>query len=79
MTVQTAQQRLRAEVDSLSEPLAAEVFDFVEFLKARRAEEAFLWQQVGEARRHREQHPEEVLTATAEEWEQVTAHLEPEP
>jgi hypothetical protein len=79
MSVQTVQQRVRAEVDSLPEPLAAEVFDFVEFLKARRAEEAFLWQQVGETRRYREQHPEEVLTVTTEEWEQITAHLEPEP
>lgn len=66
---------LRYEVDTLPEPIAAQVLDFVMFVKARHAEEAYLWQQVEATRVYRREHPEDVITVTAEEWDAVTAHL----
>lgn len=71
-------ERLKYEVESLPEQMAAEVLDFVLFVKARRDEEAFLWQQVEAANAHRLQHPEDVLTVSAAEWDALTAGLEDE-
>ena len=76
MSAQTVQEMLQDEIKSLPEPLVEEVFDFVLFMKARHAEEAFLWKQVKEAQDYRSQHPEEVITATPEEWEESTQHLD---
>ncbi|MBX0327507.1 hypothetical protein K2Z83_07420 [Oscillochloris sp. ZM17-4] len=76
MTSQRAQDLLRQEIDDLSESIAQEVLDFVLFVKARRAEEAFLWEQVESAQRHRQAHPDEVQTVDAATWDQLTAHLD---
>jgi hypothetical protein len=54
------------------------VLDFVLFVKARHNEEAFLWQQVEATDDRRHQHPEEVQTVTAAEWDALTAELESE-
>ncbi len=63
---------LQQEIASLPETLTEEVFDFVLFVKARRAEESFLWEQVEAARAYRRDHPDEVVTASADEWEATT-------
>ena len=68
----TVQRLLQQEIRTLPEELTAEVLDFVQFLKARRVEERFLWQQVEETYACREQHPDEVLTMTAEEFLALT-------
>jgi len=75
MATGMARDLLKNEVATLPEPIAAEVLDFVLFMKARHAEDAFLWQQVEAARARRREHPEEVTTVTAEEWDAVTANL----
>lgn len=69
----TVHEMLKQEIEMLPEELAEEVFDFLLFVKARHAEEDFLWRQAEEARAHRREHPDEVSTASAEEWEQTTA------
>ena len=61
----TVREMLQQEIASLSEMLAEEVFDFVLFVKARRAEESFLWEQVEATYAYRRTHPEETVTATA--------------
>ncbi len=76
MNIQTARELLQNEIDTLPEALAREVFDFVLFMKARYAEETFLWEQVEETQRYRQQHPQDVMTTTPEEWEALTTHLE---
>jgi len=69
-------EKLQQEVASLSDALAEEVFDFVLFVKARRVEEAFLWEQAQAAEAYRRAHPDEVVTATADEWEATTEALD---
>jgi hypothetical protein len=76
MAEQRAQDLLRREIDDLSDIVAQEVLDFVLFVKARRAEEAFLWEQVEAAQRHRQEHPDEVKTVDADTWNQLTAYLD---
>jgi hypothetical protein len=76
MSARTVHQMLLDEISSLPESLAEEVFDFVLFAKARRAEEEFLWKQVKETRSYRQQHPEDLMTVTPEEWDTLTAHLD---
>lgn len=76
MNVSTAHAILQSEIESLPDNLVEEVYDFVLFTKARHKEEAFLWQQVEETRSYRVEHPEEVTTVAAEEWESLTAHWE---
>jgi hypothetical protein len=71
-------ERLKYEVEALPEQMAAEVLDFVLFVKARRDEETYLWQQVEAAHDRRLEHPEDVRTVTAAEWEALTAGLEGE-
>ena len=46
MATLNTRELLQQEISSLPEALAEEVFDFVLFIKARRAEESFLWEQV---------------------------------
>lgn len=74
----TVHEMLQQEIESLSASLAEEVFDFVLFVKARHAEEAFLWQQVEKTYSYRRQYPETVKIVTADEWDKLTAHLEDE-
>ncbi len=69
---------IRREVEDLPAPLVEEVLDFIMFLKTRRAEETYLWRQVEEAHEHRRRNPDDVTTVTPEEWDKVTAHLDPE-
>ena len=68
MSTVSAQRLLQQEIRALPDDLTVEVLDFVQFLKARRAEDSFLWQQVEETRAFREQHPEEVWTVSADEF-----------
>jgi hypothetical protein len=68
----TVQRLLQQEIQTLPDELTTEVLDFVQFLKTRRMEDRFLWQQVEETHAYREQHPEEVLTMTAEEFLALT-------
>ncbi len=78
MAALMVRERLKYEIEALPEPMAAEVLDFVLFVKARYNEEAYLWQQVEATHDRRRQHPEEVLTVTAAEWDALTAGLESE-
>ncbi len=73
MGSQTVHEMLQSEIESLPESLVGEVLDFVLFAKSRRQEEAFLWEQVEETRAYREQHPEDVITVSAEEWDALPA------
>lgn len=75
MAAVSTRELLLQEIRTLPDALSEEVFDFLLFIKARHAEESLLWQKVEEAQAYRRQHPEEVVTVTAEEWDQVTAHL----
>ena len=76
MSTVSAQRLLQQEIRALPDDLTVEVLDFVQFLKARRAEDGFLWQQVEETRAYREQHPEEVWTVSADEFLAATADAE---
>ena len=76
MAALMVREQLKYEVEALPEPMAAEVLDFVLFVKARYSEEAHLWRQVEAAHDRRRQHPEEVLTVTAAEWDALTTELE---
>ncbi len=78
MSTQTIHKVLQQEIEALSPALIEEVLDFVLFVKARRAEEIFLWQQVEETQQYRRQHPDEVMTVTTEEWDKLSAHLDDE-
>jgi hypothetical protein len=69
MATMNARELLEREIESLPEPLAAEVFDFVMFVKDRHAEEEFLWQQAEAAETYRREHPDKVMTASANEWD----------
>jgi hypothetical protein len=76
MSALAVRDLLQQEVENLSESTAAEVLDFVLFLKAKRLEEAFLWEQVEATQARRRLHPADVQTVSAEEWEALTAQLE---
>ncbi len=69
-------QLLQQEIRTLPDELTTEVLDFVRFLKDRRAEERFLWQQVEETHAHRQEHPEQTLTVTADEFLALTSAAE---
>ena len=68
-------KRLQQELEGLSPALIEEILDFVLFIKARRQEDTFLWQQVEETYRYRQQNPNDVMTVSGEEWEALTADL----
>lgn len=72
MNEPTALELLRAEIESLPADLAAEVIDFIVFLKARRAEEADLWREVEAAHSRRDANPGDVRTVTLDEWDAVS-------
>jgi len=76
MATLTLQEMLKREVDLLPEVLAEEVLDFILFVKEQRAEGTFLWRQVEEAQAYRQQNPEDVSVVTAEQWDEITRHLE---
>jgi hypothetical protein len=78
MKAKPARDLLRQQVEALTEEMAEEVLDFVLFVRARRNEEEYLWQQAEETRAFREQHPEDIIVATAEEWDKATAGSEDE-
>ena len=71
-----AQKMLQQEILALPENLATEVLDFIQFLKSRRAEDAFLWQQVEAARTYRQEHSGDVQTVTVDEWLADTANVD---
>lgn len=71
-------ERLKQEIEGLSPSLIEEILDFVLFIKTRREEDAFLWEQIEETFTYRQQNPDEVMTVSGEEWETLTADLEDE-
>lgn len=72
----SAHRLLQHEIQALPDDLTVEVLDFVQFLKARREEDRFLWQQVEETRAYRQRHPEDVQTVTADEFLAMTEEAE---
>jgi hypothetical protein len=76
MTTLNVREMLKREVELLPDSLAEEVFDFIRFVKEQHAEETFLWRQVRETQSYRQQTPENVITVTADEWDEATRHLE---
>jgi hypothetical protein len=78
MSTLSLTKRLIQELEGLSPALIEEILDFVLFIKARREEDAFLWQQVEETHTYRQQNPNEVVTVSAEEWDTLTADLNDE-
>ncbi len=78
MKAKPARDMLRQQVEALTDEMAEEVLDFVLFMRARRKEDEYLWQQAEETRAFREQHPEEVVISTAEEWDKATAQFDDE-
>jgi len=72
MTVPSIRQQLRDEVEALPEALAAEVVDFILFLRDRHAEETYLWQKVEATHAHRQRHPDDVHTVNVDELEFLT-------
>ena len=69
MSVLNIRELLQREIAGLPEDLVREVFDFLMFVRERRTEEKFLWEQVEAAETYRRAHPDEVIRATADEWE----------
>lgn len=76
ITTVSAHRLLQQEIQALPDDLTVEVLDFVQFLKARREEDRFLWQQVEETRAYRQRHPEDVQTVTADQFLAATADVE---
>jgi len=81
MTVAKVLQSAQFVVDSKDRRQAVlldiSVWDaFLAVLEEAENEEAFLWNQVEETYAYRRQHPEDVITATAEEWLADTVRLD---
>lgn len=76
MSTSTIQNMLQHEIATLPDDLAASVYDFVLYMKARYTEDTFLWNQVEQALAYRQSHPEEVQSLSAEEWLHATAYLD---
>lgn len=75
MKAMTIQELLQFEIAQLPDKLAREALDFVMYLRERQSEEEFLWQQAEAALAYQQAHPEDVIVATAEEWEAaITLH-----
>ena len=79
----TVHEQIKQEVDLFPNDLAQMALELILFIKAQypaiddeRLEEDFLWQKVLETKQYRQQHPEEVVTVTAEEWEKLSAELD---
>lgn len=79
MRASDIREALTHEVASLPDALAQEALDFILFVKARHAEEQHLWAEVERTRAHRAEHPEEVVVATADEFDAATAHFDEKP
>lgn len=72
MTPTTMRETLKRQLDTWPDELVEYVFDFVQFMiKDEHAEEAFLWQKVEEAQDYDRQHPEQIRTVTAEDWDRM--------
>ena len=72
MTPTTMRETLKRQVDTWPDELVEYVFDFVQFVaQDQQAEEAFLWQKAEEAHAYDQQHPEEIRTVTAEDWDSM--------
>jgi hypothetical protein len=77
MATVSTRELLQREIAVLPEDLAQEVLDFLMFVRERRVEESFLWEQAEAAQAYRQAHPGEAVTVTGEEWETATAPREP--
>jgi hypothetical protein len=65
-------ETLKRQLDTWPDELVEYVFDFVQFVvKDEQAEEAFLWEKVEEAHAYDRQHPQEIKTVTAEDWDRM--------
>lgn len=69
MSEPTLHEMLRLEIESLPEALAAEVIDFIVFLKTRHGEDVELWGEVVAAHDRRQSTPTDVRTVALDEWE----------
>lgn len=69
MQAKTIQETLKQEIETLPDTLAESVLDFILFIKARHSEDMALWKEVEATQAYRQEHPEEVQTVTAAEWE----------
>jgi hypothetical protein len=78
MKAKPTRDLLRQQVETLTEEMAEEVLDFVLFMRARRNEDEYLWQQAEEARAFRREHPDDVVISTAEEWDKATVRFDDE-
>jgi hemerythrin superfamily protein len=75
MTPTTMRETLKHQLDTWPDELVEYVFDFVQFVaQDQQAEEVFLWQKVEEAQAYDQQHPEEIKTVTAEDWDSMFQH-----
>jgi len=75
MTPTTIRETLKRQLDTWPDELVEYVFDFVQFVaRDEQAEETFLWQKVEEAQAYDQQHPEEISTVTAEDWDRMLRH-----
>ena len=77
MKSMTVQEMIQFEIAQLPEKLAREALDFIMYLRERQSEEDFLSEQIKIAEAYQRAHPEDVIIATAEEWEAATAPHEP--
>jgi hypothetical protein len=73
MKSMTVQELIQFEIAQLPEKLAREALDFILYLRERQSEEEFLREQIESAEAYQRAHPEDVIIATAEEWEAATA------
>lgn len=72
MNEPTVLDMLRSEIELLPDDLAAEVIDFILFLKARHGEDVELWRAVEAAHSRREADPADVRTVTLDEWDAIS-------
>jgi parvulin-like peptidyl-prolyl isomerase len=70
-------QQIAAQEEYTPEQIIVTALQFYleHYEAANQDEDAFLWEQVEESYAYRRQHPEDLLTVTAEEWLTNTAYL----
>ena len=75
MTITTKRETLKRDLDRWPDELVEDVFDFVQFVTGdQQAEDVFLWHKIEESRTYDQQHPEEVITMTAEAWDKMSQY-----
>ena len=67
---------IRTEVAGMPATLLRSVYDYVLFLKSERAEEAYLWQKAQESEAYLREHPDEVTTMTAQDFDKLISSID---